>query len=206
MGLETRTAAGQARILAIGGSPRKGGNCDLLLHHFAAGADRVGVKTEIVQLRDLDISPCVGCELCRKAGTCTRFVDEMQTIYPKIVAARGLILISPVHNYNVTAWMKAFIDRLYCFYNFVDPRPGPWSSKLADQERKALVAAVSEQSDKKDMGFTLEAMQWPLEALGYEVIEQLPILGTFARGQVADSPNYLASAEKSGEQLAAAIR
>jgi multimeric flavodoxin WrbA len=181
MSLDSRTKPGQPQILAISASPRQGGNCDTLLQSFAAGANRVGVQTEIIHLRDCAISPCVGCELCRKLGTCKRFEDDMLTIYPKIIAAKGLILASPVHNYNITAWMKAFIDRLYCFYNFVDQRPGPWSSKLADQGRKAVVTAVSEQTDKKDMGFTIEAMQWPLEALGYEVIDLFPVLGIFAK-------------------------
>jgi multimeric flavodoxin WrbA len=205
MGLETRTEPGQKKILALGASPRKGGNCDILLQHFALGASRAGVDTEIIQLRDLSISPCVGCELCRKVGSCKRFEDDMVAIYPKIIAARGLILVSPVHNYNVTAWMKAFIDRLYCFYNFVDPRPGPWSSKLADQDRKALVAAVSEQKEKKEMGFTLEAMEWPLAALGYDVQEQFPVLGTFTRGQITTTPDYLKNAENSAEKMARAL-
>ncbi|MFC2004247.1 NAD(P)H-dependent oxidoreductase [Chloroflexota bacterium] len=57
-----------------------------------------------------------------------------------------MVLISPVYSYNVTALMKAFIDRLYSFYNFSDERPGYWSSQLADQGRKAIIAVVGEQA------------------------------------------------------------
>jgi len=190
------------RILAVGASPRKGGNSDLLLESFAAGAAGAGVDTEIVQLRDLKFSPCIGCEQCRTTKSCTRFDDDMSPLYPKLAAARGLILISPVHNYNLTAWMKAFIDRLYCFYDFAEPRPGPWGSRLAGQGRQALVAAVCEQLERKDMGFTLEALQMPLEALGYRVLEPFPVLGLFGRGEVAKEKLVLAAAEAAGEQLA----
>lgn len=193
------------RILAVGASPRKGGNSDLLLERFAAGAASVGVETEIVQLRDLEFSPCVGCEQCRTTRACTRFDDDMRPLYPKIVAARGMILMSPVHNYNLTAWMKAFIDRLYCFYDFEAPRPGPWSSRLAGQGRQALVAAVCEQLDAKDMGFTLEAMQMPLAALGYRVLEPLPVLGVFGRGDIARQQQMLERAEECGRRLAGAL-
>lgn len=94
----------------------------------------------------------------------------MSLIYPGILESQGLILVSPTHNYNVTAWMKAIIDRLYCFYNFDDKRPRGWSSRLAGQGRKAVLAAICEQKNKDDMGFTLDAMRLPLEALGYEII------------------------------------
>jgi len=203
---EAMTGQIENRILAVGASPRKGGNSDLLLEQFAAGAAGSGVDTEIVQLRDLQFSPCVGCEQCRTTKSCTRFDDDMCPLYPKLVAARGLILISPVHNYNLTAWMKAFIDRLYCFYDFEEPRPGPWGSRLAGQGRQALVAAVCEQVGRKDMGFTLEALQMPLEALGYRVHEPFPVLGLFGRGAVAKEAPVLAGAEAAGARLACALQ
>ena len=46
---------------------------------------------------------------------------------------------------------------------------------MAGQGRKAIIAAICEQENKEDMGFTLEAMRLPLEALGYEVIGELPV-------------------------------
>ena len=192
----------QPKVLAIGASPRQGGNSDILLKHFCAGANKAGIETEEIQLRDCQITPCIGCELCRKTGECSRFTDDMVAIYQKIVESRGLFLVSPVHNYNVTAWMKGFIDRLYCFYNFSEPRPGHWSSKLANQNRKAVVAAVAEQMDKKDMGFTLEAMQMPLEALGYKTITKFPVLGVFEKGKVVERPEIIRTAEMYREQLA----
>ncbi|MBW2185355.1 MAG: flavodoxin family protein [Deltaproteobacteria bacterium] len=196
----------KTKVLAIGASPRKGGNSDVLLKHFCAGVNNAGIETEEIQLRDCHITPCIGCELCRKTGKCSRFDDDMVAIYTKIIASRGLFLISPVHNYNVTAWMKGFIDRLYCFYDFAEPRPGHWSSKLANQGRTAVVAAVAEQLDKKDMGFTLEAMQMPLEALGYEVNQKFPVLGIFEKGKVADRPEIIRTAEMYGEKLAKEIQ
>lgn len=206
MTLETKENLIKPKVLAIGASPRRGGNSDILLKHFCAGVNKNGIETEEIQLRDCQITPCIGCELCRQTGVCTRFNDDMVNIYKKIVEARGLFLISPVHNYNVTAWMKGFIDRLYCFYDFSEPRPGHWGSKLANQGRKATVAAVAEQTNKKDMGFTLEAMQMPLEALGYEVNMKFPVLGIFEKGKVADRLEIIRTAEIYGEKLAIDIK
>lgn len=195
----------QPKLLAVGASPRKGGNSDILIRHFCAGANRAGVETDVIQLRDCQITPCIGCELCRQTKECSRFTDDMVAIYRKVIDSRGLFLISPVHNYNVTAWMKGFIDRLYCFYDFSEPRPGPWSSRLANQNRKASVAAVAEQPNRAEMGLALDALRMPLEALGYEVGMAFPVSGIFDRGRVADHPDIIGMAETYGERLADAI-
>jgi multimeric flavodoxin WrbA len=126
----------------------------------------------------------------------------MSLLYPKIVEAQGLVLVSPTHHYNVTAWMKAFIDRLYCFYDFDGKRPRGWSSRLAGQGRKAVLAAVCEQTRKEDMGFTLAAMRRPLEALGYEIVGELPVFGIFEREKVKEKTEVLRKASELGEELA----
>jgi multimeric flavodoxin WrbA len=188
------------QILGIGGSPRRGGNSDILLQHIL---HNIG---ETKQLRDLQFKSCIGCEKCRKDKICTGLQDDMSLLYPEIIEAKGLVLVSPTHNYNITALMKAFIDRLYCFYNFdTKNRPGPWSSQLGDQGRKAIIVAVCEQENKKDMGFTLDAMRLPLEALGYEIIGELAVLGVFARGKVKERKTILTKASDLGTLLAQAV-
>lgn len=194
------------KILGIGGSPRKGGNSDVLLKHIVMGARKENVPAERVQLRDFHYQSCIGCERCRKDGLCKGIHDGMHLLYPKVREARGLVLVSPTHNYNITALMKAFIDRLYCFYIFTDDRPRNWSSRLGNQGRKALLAAVCEQPDPKDMGFTLEAMRLPFEALGYVVQSQLPVFGIFDKAKVAEYPEVLEKAEKFGRKLARSLR
>lgn len=202
----SETRLPELRTLGVCGSPRKGGNSDILMEHILAGAAERGIPSEGIRLRDCAFEPCIGCEKCRKDGICTGLDDGMQSLYPKILASRGLVLISPTHNYNVTAWMKAFIDRLYCFYIFDNNRPRGWSSRLAGQGRKAIIATICEQETKKDMGFTLEAMRLPLEALGYEIIGETGVLNLFDKGSIRNEPKTLAEASRLGAQLADALR
>jgi multimeric flavodoxin WrbA len=192
-------------ILGVGGSPRRNGNTDVLLKKFIEGAQDAGAEVETIFLRDYVIQPCVGCEQCREHKACTKLFDGMQLLYPKIQAAQGIILGSPTHNYNVTAWVKAFIDRLYCFYDFTDDRPRTYSSRLAGQGRKALVFSVCEQPDIREMGFTLEAMSMPLEALGYEVVETFPVIGYFDRGVVRKDEGLLSEVFQKGRDFARGI-
>ena len=195
------------KVLGIGGSPRKGGNSDILLKRLLKGVAGEGIVTEEIQLRDYQFQPCIGCERCRKDKRCTGLQDGMQLIYPKIREASGLILISPIYSYNMTALMKSFIDRLYCFYDFTDERPGYWSSQLADQGRKAIIAVVGEQATREagGMDLTLETMRRSIKALGYEVIDELPVLGIFDKGKVREYPQVIEKAEALGRRLASLV-
>ena len=192
----------KSKVLGIGGSPRKGGNSDLLLKHILKGVTENNIIADSHQLRNFQYQGCIGCEKCRKDRICTGLKDGMSLIYPDILESQGLVLVSPTHNYNVTSWVKAFIDRLYCFYKFDNNRPRGWSSNLAGQGRKAILAAICEQENKEDMGFTLEAMRLPLEALGYEVIGEFPVFRVFDKAKVKDSKEILIEATKWGSKLA----
>lgn len=192
------------KILGIGGSPRKGGNSDILLKQLLKGARGQGIAAEEIQLRDYQFQPCIGCERCRKDKRCSGLQDGMQLIYPKMREANGLILISPIYSYNVTALMKAFLDRLCSFYYLSDERPGYWFSQLANQDRKAIIAAVGEQTTraKGGMDLTLETMRRSIRDLGYEVIDELPVLGIYHKGKVKEYPHILEQAEVLGRRLA----
>jgi multimeric flavodoxin WrbA len=188
-------------VMGVGASPRKNGNTDIVLKQMLKGVGRHHINTHTVMLREYQYQGCIGCEKCRKSGVCSGLKDGISLIYPDLLKSQGLILVSPTHNYNITAWMKGFIDRLYCFYHFDDNRPRGWTSRLAGQGRKALLGAICEQTDISDMGFTLEAMRYPLEALGYEIVGQLPVFGIFDRGKVKENETVMMKAVQIGSDF-----
>jgi len=192
-------------VLGVGGSPREGGNTEALLERFLNGAAAGGARTELVLLRRLTVLPCQACERCRRDGRCTKLLDGMQDMYPKIKEAKGLILGSPVHSHNLSASLKAFLDRLYCFYDFGPDRPRRAVSRLAGQGRKALVFAVGEQMEEAGLGLALPAMSLPLSSLGYEVMGELAAPGFFDLGSVAKDRDLLARAFAQGQRLAEAL-
>ena len=193
------------KILGFSGSPRKNGNSDALLKSILSGAAEAKIPCRHDNLTDIRFSGCIGCERCRRDKICTGLKDGMSLIYPHLVSAKGLVLVSPTHNYNITSWMKAFIDRLYCFYTFENDRPRSWSSQLAGQNRKAVIAAVCEQESKEDMGFTLEAMRMPLQALGYEIVGELAVLRIFDKAKVKQDTRAMDSAVELGRRLARSL-
>ncbi|BAX80050.1 MAG: flavodoxin family protein [Labilibaculum antarcticum] len=195
------------KVLAIGGSPRKGGNTDIIIKQIVAGLTAEQIDCENINLGSIDFKGCIGCEKCRKDKVCTMINDGMSLLYPSILESQGLILASPVHNYNITSWMKAFIDRLYCFYEFDNnTRPRDWSSRLANQKRKVVIAAICEQKDLADMGFAIEAMSRPIEALGFEIVGVLPVFKAFEKGAVKKQEEIMDKAFDLGIKLAQSLK
>ncbi len=103
------------KVLGIVCSPRKGGNTEILVQEALAGAQTRGAETELLTIWDKNIKPCDGCLSCEKTGEC-HIKDDVQEIYPKLIAADGIVWGTPVYFWSVTAQAKMLIDRSYALY------------------------------------------------------------------------------------------
>jgi multimeric flavodoxin WrbA/putative sterol carrier protein len=102
------------KILAIQGSPRpKVSNTEILLQEFLKGARSEGAETETIYLKEKEFHPCVGCYTCwaKTPGVCV-FKDDMPELLEKVKACDILVYATPLYNYNMTALLKAFQERL----------------------------------------------------------------------------------------------
>jgi multimeric flavodoxin WrbA len=100
-------------ILILSGSPRKGGNTDLVVEAFVKGVSQKH-HVEVMSVRDYKVNPCMGCNACFKSkdNTCVQ-KDEMAIIYEKMAHADMLVIASPVYFYGLSAQLKAVIDRCH---------------------------------------------------------------------------------------------
>jgi len=102
--------------LGILGSPRIGGNSDILLDQALAGAKAAGGEVEKIILAKERISGCLACEKCNEHGVCA-IDDAMQEIHQKILGAGAVIHSVPVYFWSMTAQMKAYLDRWCAFFD-----------------------------------------------------------------------------------------
>lgn len=98
------------RVLILSGSPRRGGNSDLLCDEFLRGAADAGNQTEKIFVRDRKIGYCNACYGCQKTGTCI-LKDDMAYVLERMHWADVIVMASPVYFYSIDAQMKAIIDR-----------------------------------------------------------------------------------------------
>ena len=100
-------------ILILSGSPRRGGNTELLVEAFVKGASQKH-HVEVVSVHDYKVNPCMGCNACFKSesNSCVQ-KDDMPLIYDKMAVADMLVIASPVYFYGLSAQLKAVIDRFH---------------------------------------------------------------------------------------------
>ncbi|MBI5249743.1 MAG: flavodoxin family protein [Desulfomonile tiedjei] len=104
------------KVLGIYGSPRKGGNTDILLDEALKGASSAGAEVSSIRNCELSISGCLECGGCDDTGVCV-VEDDMQSVYQQLLDADVIFLASPIFFYGITSQAKALIDRcqaLWC--------------------------------------------------------------------------------------------
>jgi hypothetical protein len=97
---------GYVRLLVLNGSPRIGGNTDLLVQSALNAIDRHSHRVDLFRLNDMDIKPCQNCGGCTDTGVCV-IEDRMQQIYPALRQADRIILASPIYFFGLSAQTKA---------------------------------------------------------------------------------------------------
>mgnify|MGYP001262167482 CR=1 FL=1 len=101
------------RVVAFNGSPRQNGNTSLLIERVFAPLRAAGIETELVQVGGRNLRGCRACYQCfeRKDGRCLFDDDILNECVGRMFEADGIILGSPTYFANMTAEMKALIDR-----------------------------------------------------------------------------------------------
>ncbi|MCF7849930.1 MAG: flavodoxin family protein [Kiritimatiellales bacterium] len=101
------------KVVAFNGSPRKGGNTELLLKRTCERLETHGIETEIVQLGGIAVRGCLACGKCyeNQDRRCVIKNDPINDCIEKMLEADGILLGSPTYFADVSAEMKALIDR-----------------------------------------------------------------------------------------------
>lgn len=101
------------KVVAFNGSPKEQGNTSILLRYVLAELGQEGIETELVQVGGRQIAGCTACRECfrNKDMQCSVTGDILNECFHKMAAADGILLGSPTYFTDVTAEMKALIDR-----------------------------------------------------------------------------------------------
>jgi len=101
------------KVIAFNGSARKDGNTAMLINYVLNELNHEGIKTELIQLAGTQIKGCSACMRCsvNKDMKCVIKNDSMNRYIKKMANADGIILASPTYMSDITANMKAFIER-----------------------------------------------------------------------------------------------
>jgi multimeric flavodoxin WrbA len=186
------------KIIAFNGSPRPGGNIEVLLNEALKPLQEAGHDIRVFKLNSMNIKPCQDCGGCVDTGICIH-KDAMTEIYDAIREADRVILASPIFFYSLSAQTKAMVDRCQAFWceKYLLKKVIP----AGPNGRKGLLLLVGGMK-KEECRNTAEAT-----AKGFfrtcSVPEHVTLFygGVDAKGDILKHPTALKDAYEAGKRL-----
>lgn len=148
------------KVLGISGSPTKDSNTDALVK---AILDATGAETEFIKLSGIKVGPCIACMKCVCTNECV-INDDFKWLSKKVMDADAIVVGSPTYYGAASAFMKAFIERLYSKRHV----------KLLMRGKIAATVAVGVAAEK----MVAEWMGNALRAGGVEIVGSMTAKGT----------------------------
>ncbi len=178
------------RVLGIVGSPRRGGNTEILVDEVLAGAAEAGASVEKVLLDRLDITPCSACDACQETGECV-FADDMPALLEKMAHSQVWVLGTPVYWWGPTAQFKAFLDRWYAKIF----RP---ADRALFKGRRVVVVVPLGDTDAQVARHTVGMLTDALAYTKAKLLASVVAPGVNDAGEVRRHPDVLAAARQAG--------
>jgi multimeric flavodoxin WrbA len=175
------------KILGIVGSPRKGGNTDILVDEVLAGAKAAGAEIEKVNLAKLTIHPCQGCNACAKLGKCFQ-KDDMENLFEKMAVSSTWVLGTPVYWWGPTAQFKAYLDRWY-------------GKESAFFSGKRIILAIPLGGSAIYARHTLGLLKDVVNYLGMRLHNTILAPGCGGRGEVSAQSEIVKQARQAGSSV-----
>ncbi len=164
------------RALGIVGSPRRGGNTEIMVDEALAGAMEAGASSEKVILNELDIAPCRACNGCRKTGECVQR-DDMLALLEQMERSQVWVLGTPVYWWGPTGQFKVFVDRWY------------GSDRAAIFKGKRVILVIPLGGSERTACHTVGMLTDTLAYLGVELFATVLAPGAQDVGEVRQYPN-----------------
>lgn len=102
------------KVLGISGSPRRGGNTDIIVQTALDVLAAEGIETEFLSLADRPVKPCTGCLGCATAEgvRCVQEDPAFEGMVERFIAADGILVGSPVYFGSATPQTMSLLDRV----------------------------------------------------------------------------------------------
>jgi multimeric flavodoxin WrbA len=186
------------KVIAFLGSPRVGGNTEILLNEALKPIKEQGHEATVFRPSEMNIAPCINCGGCDNSGVCV-FDDDMEDVYRMIREGDRFIVASPIFFFGLTAQIKALIDRCQALWceKYLLNRPLP----VGPLGRKGLLLLVG--GMKKEKGFvSSEATATAfLRTISVPEHQTLAYPGVDAKGAINQHPTALHDVYDAGNRL-----
>ncbi|MGC8491371.1 MAG: flavodoxin family protein [Syntrophobacteraceae bacterium] len=187
------------KVVSLLGSPRKNANSSLVAERFCATAQNLGAEVRSFTLNDLDFRGCQGCYVCKtKLDRCV-LKDDLAEVLEAVRETDILVLASPVYFWDVSAQMKAFLDRCFSFL-VPDFMTNPNRSRLAPG-KKLVFILTQNNPDPNSFTNIFEKFDYFFRGFGFTDTRQIRAFGTREPGEVEANREVMETAVRTAEEL-----
>jgi multimeric flavodoxin WrbA len=194
------TEASQVKAVIIAGSPRQGGNSDILADRLAAGLRQGGAAVELLHARDLSVGHCRACYYCSRTGRCIQ-EDDMQRLYDLFLTSHRVCLVTPVFFCQTPSITQAIIERCQTL----------WTRKYHRHEqvpaleypRQGLIVGVGGTRGPKVFDSLRCLARFWLDTMDISHYQVLTYNSIDERAAILQHPDYLQQVYAAGLRLAA---
>jgi multimeric flavodoxin WrbA len=180
-------------ILGIVGSPRRGGNTEILVDEVLRGASETGASTAKVILSDLQIRPCRACQRCWDVGRCFQS-DDMPALLNTMQQSDVWVLGTPVYWSSPSAYFKLFLDRWF-----------GQSRIVTFKERRVILAipmGASDPNKAQQIEQTMLGMFRTITGhMEMNLFASIVASGVWDPGKIREYPEKLAAAYRAGQEV-----
>jgi len=198
---DPKSDASAVKVIGLAGSPRAGGNSEMLLDRFLQGAAEQGAQIEKIRIAAAGVNPCRACNFCSKQEGCVQN-DSVPELMEKILDADVICLASPIFFYTVPSQTKALIDRSQYLWarKYVHKKEPPGRRKLG-----VFIGVGATRGEKLFEGVLL-TVKYFFDVLNADITGKLLFKSVDEAGAIADVDGALESARRLGaETVRAAI-
>lgn len=182
------------KVVCLVGSPRVGGNTDIIGDKFLEAAKKLGAEVKKYYLNQLKFRGCQACMGCKKVKETCVIPDDLTQVLEDVRKCDVLLLSSPVYYSEITAQLKAFIDRTYCYLtpDFISSSN---PSRLAKGKKMAFILAQNH-PDANMFKDIFPRYQSIFGWYGFDDIQLLRVVGVAEKGDVNKHPEVFQQTEE----------
>jgi multimeric flavodoxin WrbA len=187
------------KIACLLGSPRERSNSSMIAEHFCTTAKGLGAEVNTFKLNDLQYRGCQGCMACKTKLDRCALEDDLSEVLEAVRETDILVLASPVYYWDVSAQMKAFVDRTFSFLvpDFIS---NPQKSRLEPGKKLVFILAQNN-PDKNSFTHIFPKFDYFFRAYGFTDTRQIRAFGTNEPGVVESHREVMDLAVKTAEEL-----
>jgi len=186
-------------IVALLGSPRPEGNSAAITRRFMETAGKLGAQTQTYILNDLNFRGCQACMKCKGEMEICAQEDDLTPVLEAVRESDALVMAFPVYSGEVTAPLKAFIDRTYSFL-LPDFTTNPNPSRLPSGKKFVFIQV---QGDPDETKYTdiFERYGASFKRKGFTEAHLIRVGGLRKSDDAANSAEIMALAEETAKKV-----